>query len=79
MVPSTTNYEGGDVESRGGDGSDVEDDEDGDEDAHPYAKEESVAMTAAISHRRRQQVSPSRGGRRVPPLPLPQKYGENRA
>jgi hypothetical protein len=67
MVRSTTNYEGDDIESRGGDGADIEDDEDGDEDAPPHAEEESVAMMATISHWRQQQINPSGGGRRVPP------------
>jgi hypothetical protein len=52
MVRSTTNYEGDDIESRGGDGADVGDDVYGDEDAPSHAKEESVVMMAAISHRR---------------------------
>jgi hypothetical protein len=38
-----------DVGSQGGDGADVGDGEDGDEDAPPHAKEESVTMMAAIS------------------------------
>jgi hypothetical protein len=32
MIRSTRNYEADDIESRGGDGADVGDDEDGDED-----------------------------------------------
>jgi hypothetical protein len=60
------NYEGDEVESGGRDVGDHED-------APPDNKEESVAMMAAISHQRHEQVSPSRGGRRVPPPLLPQK------
>jgi hypothetical protein len=44
-----------------------------DGDAPPYAKEESMVSIAAISLWRLQQISPSGGGRRVSPLPPPQK------
>jgi hypothetical protein len=79
MVRSTTNYEGDDVESRGGDGPDVGDDVDGAIDVRemlPYAKKELMVSMAVISLRRLQPISPFGGGRRVPPLPLPQKIIE---
>jgi hypothetical protein len=40
-----------------------------DGDAPPYAKEESMVSMAAISLWRLQQISPSKGGRRVQPPP----------
>jgi hypothetical protein len=42
-------------------------------DAPPYAKEESMVSVVAISLQWLQQISPSRGGRSVPPPPSPQK------
>jgi hypothetical protein len=39
----------------------------------PYAEDELMASMAAISLRRLQQISPSEGGRRVPPPPSPHK------
>jgi hypothetical protein len=44
-----------------------------DGDAPPYAKEESMVTMAAISLRRKQQISHSEGGRRVLSPPPPQK------
>jgi hypothetical protein len=68
-VRSTTNYEEDDIKYRGGDCSDVGDNEYGDEDAPRHAKDELVAMMATIFLRRQQQISHSEGGRRIPPPP----------
>jgi hypothetical protein len=47
-----------------------------DGDAPPYTKEESVVKMAVIYLRRHQQINPSRGGRRIPHPPPPQKIME---